>query len=114
MRQQHTRKRRAEANTHPSPLQLATLGSITPPLPASRPAIAAMTPDELRAWIGSTRAALQKKMARERAYLDRRAAPPPQPMRHTRPINCWKPICWKCSMSLSGMWRSWTPKGEIA
>jgi len=32
-----------------------------------------MTPDELRAWIGSTRAALQKKMARERAYLDRRA-----------------------------------------
>jgi len=33
-----------------------------------------MTLDELRAWIGSTRSALQKKMARERAYLDRRAA----------------------------------------
>ena len=40
----------------------------------SRPPINEMTPDELRAWIGSTRTALQKKMARERAYLDRRAA----------------------------------------
>ena len=33
-----------------------------------------MTPGELRTWIVVTRAALQKKMARERAYLDRRAA----------------------------------------
>jgi len=44
------------------------------PLAAARPAINNMIPDDLRAWIGSTRAALQKKMARERAYLDRRAA----------------------------------------
>jgi hypothetical protein len=33
-----------------------------------------MTPGELRTWIVVTRAALQKKMAREHAYLDRRAA----------------------------------------
>jgi len=32
-----------------------------------------MTPDEIRAWIRSTRAALRRKMQRERAYLDRRA-----------------------------------------
>jgi hypothetical protein len=54
-------------------LQIAT-GSIMPHVAAMRPSINAMTPDELRAWIGSTRAALQKKIARERAYLDRRAA----------------------------------------
>ncbi len=64
MRQQHTRGAR------PSPLQIAPPGN-TPS--AARPAIDAMTPDELRAWNGSTRAALQKKMARERAYLDYRA-----------------------------------------
>jgi hypothetical protein len=40
----------------------------------SRPPINAMTPHELRAWIAATRTALQQKMARERAYLDRRAA----------------------------------------
>ena|SRR5436309_1262632 len=40
----------------------------------SRPPINEMTLDELRAWIGSPRSALQKKMARSRAYLDRRAA----------------------------------------
>ena len=40
----------------------------------SRPPINAMTPQELRAWIAATRTALQQKMARERAYLDRRAA----------------------------------------
>jgi hypothetical protein len=40
----------------------------------SRPPINAMTPHELRAWITTTRTALQQKMARERAYLDRRAA----------------------------------------
>jgi hypothetical protein len=33
-----------------------------------------MTPDEIRAWIQRTRSALQSKMRRERAYLDRRAA----------------------------------------
>ena len=40
----------------------------------TRPPIEQMTPGELRTWIVVTRAALQKKMARERAYLDRRAA----------------------------------------
>lgn len=33
-----------------------------------------MSPDELRAWIRTTRATLQQKMQRERAYLARRAA----------------------------------------
>src|ERR1700730_6831921 len=68
MKQQHKRRPHA-ANTHPAPLQIATSNNT-----AARPPINAMTPDELRAWIGSTRTALQKKMARERAYLDRRAA----------------------------------------
>ena len=40
----------------------------------TRPPIEQMTPGELRTWIVVTRAALEKKMARERAYLDRRAA----------------------------------------
>ncbi len=62
--------RRAATKTRPTPLQAAS-GSTTPR--ASRPAINQMTPEQLRAWIGSTRTALQKKMARERAYLDRRA-----------------------------------------
>ena len=44
------------------------------PVAHSRPPINEMTPDELRAWIGYTRTTLQKKMARERTYLDRRAA----------------------------------------
>jgi hypothetical protein len=39
-----------------------------------RSPINAMTPQELRAWIAATRTALQQKMARERANLDRRAA----------------------------------------
>src|SRR5712691_9018478 len=78
MKQQHRRgtstNRRAPTNTRPAPLQIAT-HSNTPSTPqACRPPINAMTPDDLRAWIGSTRAALQKKMARERAYLDRRTA----------------------------------------
>ena len=38
-----------------------------------RPPINEMS-DELAAWIHTTRAALHKKKARERAYLDRRAA----------------------------------------
>jgi hypothetical protein len=42
--------------------------------PPKRPAINQMTDEELRTWIRTTRAALQKKLARERAYLDRRAA----------------------------------------
>jgi len=33
-----------------------------------------MSLDELQTWIRTTRAALQKKLARERAYLARRAA----------------------------------------
>jgi len=33
-----------------------------------------MAPDEVRRWIHETRAALQQKMAREQAYLERRAA----------------------------------------
>jgi hypothetical protein len=36
--------------------------------------LAAMSPDEQRTWIMMTRAALVRKMQRERAYLDRRAA----------------------------------------
>ncbi len=63
---------RAVPQTSPAPLQVAS-GNITP-LPASRPPLNAMTPDDLRAWIGTTRAALERKKARERAYLDRRAA----------------------------------------
>ena len=39
-----------------------------------RPPINEMSYDELAAWIRTTRAALHKKKARERAYLDRRAA----------------------------------------
>jgi hypothetical protein len=41
--------------------------------PAQRPPINEMTPEALHAWIQATRSALQQKMARERAYLDRRA-----------------------------------------
>ena len=39
-----------------------------------RPPLNQMAPDEVRAWLRATRAALQQKMQRERAYLDRRAA----------------------------------------
>ena len=39
-----------------------------------RPPIHQMSGDELQTWIRTTRAALQKKLARERAYLARRAA----------------------------------------
>jgi hypothetical protein len=65
-------RHRITRKTHPTPLQMAT-GSTTP-VRTTRSALSEMTPDERRAWIGSTRAALQKKKARERAYLDRRAA----------------------------------------
>ena len=33
-----------------------------------------MAPDQVRSWLEATRSALQQKMQRERAYLDRRAA----------------------------------------
>ena len=62
--------RRISAPTRPAPLQLATSGTLPS---AARPPLGAMTPDELRAWIGRTRTALERKKARERAYLDRRA-----------------------------------------
>jgi hypothetical protein len=67
------RTRRATIQTHPTPLQIAS-GNHTSKTRAARPPLNEMTPDDLRAWIGRTRAALQKKQARERAYLDRRAA----------------------------------------
>ncbi len=35
--------------------------------------VSQMSEEELHAWIHTTRAALHKKMARERKYLDRRA-----------------------------------------
>ena len=40
----------------------------------TRKPLDAMTPGEIRAWIGQTREALTRKMKRERAYLDRRAS----------------------------------------
>ncbi len=40
----------------------------------SRKPLSQMTPEEIHAWIQQTRDALQRKMRRERAYLDRRAA----------------------------------------
>ena len=67
MRKQHPRSTRTRRRT-------PTRTPRSQPAAHSRSPINQMTPDELRAWIGSTRAALQKKMARERAYLDRRAA----------------------------------------
>jgi hypothetical protein len=73
MKQQPRRSARA-TNTHPAPLQIATGNNTSATSQACRPPINAMTPGELRTWIGNMRAALQKKMARERAYLDRRAA----------------------------------------
>jgi hypothetical protein len=39
-----------------------------------RPPINEMTDEQLSAWVQATRTALQQKMQRERAYLDRRAA----------------------------------------
>jgi hypothetical protein len=45
-----------------------------PQRPAPRKPLSAMNLDEQRAWIGTTRTALMRKMQRERAYLDRRAA----------------------------------------
>jgi hypothetical protein len=67
---QHRRRAtRRTPTTRPAPLQIATSGT----LPAARPPLNEMMPDQLRAWIGSTRTALERKKARERAYLDRRA-----------------------------------------
>jgi hypothetical protein len=39
-----------------------------------RPPVSQMSEAELHAWIHATRAALHKKLARERNYLDRRAS----------------------------------------
>ena len=72
MKQQPRRSTRA-ITMYPAPLQFATASNTTATSQAVRLPINTMTPDELRAWIGSTRAALQKKRTRERAYLDRRA-----------------------------------------
>src|SRR5436190_2016757 len=41
--------------------------------PAPRPPLCVLTPEEIRTWIRTTRSALERKQARERAYLDRRA-----------------------------------------
>lgn len=41
---------------------------------AGRKPLNEMAPDEVRAWIRSTREQLQRKMQREQAYLARRAA----------------------------------------
>ena len=38
-----------------------------------RPPVSQMSEEELHAWIHTTRAALHKKLARERNYLERRA-----------------------------------------
>jgi hypothetical protein len=45
------------------------------PSPATkqRPPVSLMSEEELHDWIHTTRAALHKKLARERNYLDRRA-----------------------------------------
>ena len=40
---------------------------------ARRVALSCMSPEEIRAWLQQTRAALLRKMQRERAYLQRRA-----------------------------------------
>ncbi len=66
-------KRHTATRTYPAPLQIAR-GSSLPRTRAARPPLNTMTSDELRAWIGRTRAALERKKARERAYLDRRAS----------------------------------------
>ncbi len=63
--------RHASTQTRPEPWQTVTSGT----LPATAPTLLnEMTRDELRAWISRTRTALERKKARERAYLDRRAA----------------------------------------
>ncbi len=64
------RPRQPSTQTRPASLQLAISGVLPG---AARPPLHAMTPDELRSWIGRTRTALERKKARERAYLDRRA-----------------------------------------
>lgn len=65
------RRRRIVAQMRPAPLQIATNVTLSG---VARPPLNAMTLDDLRAWIGRTRTALEQKKARERAYLDRRAS----------------------------------------
>lgn len=59
--------------TRPRSLQLVS-HTAAPTSRPTRPPLAAMTPAEASAWLASLRDRLQKKMARERAYLNRRAA----------------------------------------
>ena len=66
MRQTHNKTRGTPTSRHTTTIPRVQA--------QSRPPINTMTPQELRAWIAATRTALQQKMARERAYLDRRAA----------------------------------------
>lgn len=56
----------------PGSLQLA--GTPGAPDASLRQSLDSMTPAEARFWLASLRERLQQKMARERAYLDRRAA----------------------------------------
>jgi hypothetical protein len=42
--------------------------------PLQRPPISQMSDDAVRTWIRTTREAVQRKLTRERAYLDRRVA----------------------------------------
>ena len=44
------------------------------PKNGGRPPLDQMSREEIRSWLERTREALVRKMARERAYLDRRAA----------------------------------------
>jgi hypothetical protein len=56
----------------PGSLQLVNTAS-TRAMP-TRPPLEVMSPEEARTWLESLRERLQQKMARERAYLDRRTA----------------------------------------
>lgn len=57
-----SKQRRTTARQHSSPVM------------QQRPPVGQMSEEGLRAWIHTTRAALHKKLARERNYLDRRAS----------------------------------------
>src|SRR5260370_36716961 len=74
MSRQMTRRATSPHRLRPGSLQLVSnSGSAATPT-RTRPPLEAMTSDEARTWLTSLRERLQKKMARERAYLDRRAA----------------------------------------
>ena len=63
--------RLTESETIPMKKRQQAAMSVSVP---KRPPISEMSSEELVAWIRTTRAALQQKLARERAYRDRRAA----------------------------------------